>query len=539
MAPIEFRLLPDSATVGADGSLSVGGCSLLELAAQFGTPLFVYDVEHIRTRCREAVAAFGPGRVIYATKAFLCRAVARHRGARGGPAVRRRQRWRAARRARRRGARRGRASCTATTRASTSCGWRSPPVCGASSSTASTSSIVSTRCTVTGLPCRTCCCASRPGVHAHTHTYIATGQNDSKFGFNLANGDAERAARRAQRSSVGEPRRLPLPHRVERVRRRQLRQGGRGDGRVRRRLRPSGARPRRRTRRRLRRRRVGAVDERVGSRGARRLRGRPESPATVSVEPGRALVAGAAVTLYTVGTIKRIPGVRTYVAVDGGMSDNPRPVLYGSGYEAMLPRSPLADRPRSRSPRRQALRVGRHPDPRSPRARRHRRRRRAGRPGHRRLRALDGLQLQQGASTGHRVRRGRRRLESWSAGRRTTTCCSPTSGDAGRLRTRVGGILAGHDRPRCTLARRLRCRNPRRRRRRCVGRRHRTAHGTTDGIHVRRPCRMRRDRRVVRQSDGARGRLDERGPGGDRSDVRRDHRGRRSGGGCRSRGDRR
>ena len=40
-----------------------------------------------------------------------------------------------------------------------------------------------------------------PGVHAHTHTYIATGQNDSKFGFNLANGDAERAAQRAQRSS--------------------------------------------------------------------------------------------------------------------------------------------------------------------------------------------------------------------------------------------------------------------------------------------------------------------------------------------------
>src|SRR5687768_15839332 len=75
MAPIEFRLLPDSAIVEADGSLSVGGCSLVELAAQFGTPLFVYDVEHIRTRAREAVGAFGPGRVIYATKAFLCRAL--------------------------------------------------------------------------------------------------------------------------------------------------------------------------------------------------------------------------------------------------------------------------------------------------------------------------------------------------------------------------------------------------------------------------------------------------------------------------------
>jgi diaminopimelate decarboxylase len=59
----------------------------------------------------------------------------------------------------------------------------------------------------------------------------------------------------------------------------------------------------------------------------------------VSVEPGRAIVASAAMTIYTVGTIKDIPGVRTYVAVDGGMSDNPRPVLYGSGYESFLPRA--------------------------------------------------------------------------------------------------------------------------------------------------------------------------------------------------------
>jgi diaminopimelate decarboxylase len=58
-------------------------------------------------------------------------------------------------------------------------------------------------------------------------------------------------------------------------------------------------------------------------------------------------VATAGLTLYRVGTIKHLPGVRTYVAVDGGMSDNPRPVLYGSGYEAFLPRSPDAERPRA------------------------------------------------------------------------------------------------------------------------------------------------------------------------------------------------
>ena len=67
---------------------------------------------------------------------------------------------------------------------------------------------------------------------------------------------------------------------------------------------------------------------------------------TVLAEPGRAVVAQAGITLYTVGTIKEVPGVRTYLSVDGGMSDNPRPVLYGSGYEAMLPRAAAADRPR-------------------------------------------------------------------------------------------------------------------------------------------------------------------------------------------------
>ena len=55
---------------------------------------------------------------------------------------------------------------------------------------------------------------------------------------------------------------------------------------------------------------------------------------TVLCEPGRSLVGNAGVTLYTVGTVKRIAGVRTYVAVDGGMSDNLRPMLYGARYEA-------------------------------------------------------------------------------------------------------------------------------------------------------------------------------------------------------------
>ena len=65
------------------------------------------------------------------------------------------------------------------------------------------------------------------------------------------------------------------------------------------------------------------------------LRHAPED-VTVLCEPGRALVGNAGVTIYTVGTIKRIPGVRTYVSVDGGMSDNLRPMLYGARYEAEI-----------------------------------------------------------------------------------------------------------------------------------------------------------------------------------------------------------
>jgi diaminopimelate decarboxylase len=57
---------------------------------------------------------------------------------------------------------------------------------------------------------------------------------------------------------------------------------------------------------------------------------------TVLCEPGRSLVGNAGVTIYTVGTVKEIPGIRTYVDVDGGMSDNLRPMLYGARYEAEI-----------------------------------------------------------------------------------------------------------------------------------------------------------------------------------------------------------
>ncbi|HEV2427054.1 MAG TPA: diaminopimelate decarboxylase, partial [Acidimicrobiales bacterium] len=65
----------------------------------------------------------------------------------------------------------------------------------------------------------------------------------------------------------------------------------------------------------------------------------------ILAEPGRAIVAQAAITVYCVGAVKELAS-RTYMAVDGGMSDNPRPVLYGSGYEAFDVARPLAERTR-------------------------------------------------------------------------------------------------------------------------------------------------------------------------------------------------
>jgi diaminopimelate decarboxylase len=339
---LSARLLPDTAIVGDDGWLRIGGCSLRDLAAEFGTPLFVYDEQHVRARCREAVGAFGRERAIYATKAFLCRAMARlafDEGMRldvategelhvalaaGVPASA--------------CVMHGNNKSVAELRRAITEGVghivvdsfdEMDRLDGLAATGAINTPDVLLRIT--------------PGVHAHTHEFIATGQDDSKFGFNLGNGDAERAVARALRSPsmrlVGlhchigsnvfaaasfaraaevmarfaSP--LGLPELVL--------GGGLGVPYV------------------------GSEEAPTITQWGNVVRDACEAlgvTARVSVEPGRSIVAAAAVTVYTVGTIKLIPGIRTYIAVDGGMSDNPRPVLYGSGYEAFLPRAAFARR---------------------------------------------------------------------------------------------------------------------------------------------------------------------------------------------------
>ena len=352
MTALDRRLLSDTATVGDDGTLTVGGCSVAEVAAEFGTPVFVYDEAHLRARCREAVDSFGRERAIYATKAFLCRAMARlaydegmlldvasggelHVATSAGVPA---------------------SACTlhgnnksvAELRQAIRAGVRHVIVDSfdemdrldalAAEGVGPTPSVV-LRIT--------------PGVKAHTHEFIATGQDDSKFGFNLGNGDALCAVERARRSSSMElvgvhchigsnvfeassfakaaevmadfavP--LDLPELVL--------GGGLGVAYVAGEEAPTITRW------------ADVLLDACAALGVR---------SNVSVEPGRAIVAAAAMTVYTVGTVKAIPGVRTYVSVDGGMSDNPRPVLYGSGYESFLPRA--VDDPREST----ARLVGKH-----------------------------------------------------------------------------------------------------------------------------------------------------------------------------------
>ena len=235
-----------------------------------------------------------------------------------------------------------------------------------------------------------------PGIEPTTHEFIQTGQVDSKFGFQVD--EVERAVEAC--ADAGLELRGLHAHIGSQILDVDVFEklgellAGMGDWPL---LNLGGGLGIAYTARRR------AADDRGVRRGA--ARHAPEG-VTVLCEPGRALVGNAGVTLYTVGTIKRIPGVRTYVAVDGGMSDNLRPMLYGARYEAEI-----ADRfggGDALHDRRHALRVRRRP-----RARRGAERpaggRRARHPGHRRLLARHGEQLQRRAAAARDLLQGRRR----------------------------------------------------------------------------------------------------------------------------------
>jgi diaminopimelate decarboxylase len=316
------HVYPLGSRLNEQGRLEVGGCDVVELAREFGTPAYVYAEDDMRARARAYLEAFGARaprfEVIYASKAFPCTAVYRlfceeglstdvasagelHLALAGGydPA---------------RIYMHGNNKTPADIEYALGAGIGHIVV-------DSFDEVERLRGTGARVLIRV-----TPGIKPSTHSYIQTGQEDSKFGFGLD--DVERAI--AACDEAGLDLRGLHAHigsqvlELEGFERLAEVLGGIGEWPL---LNLGGGLGIAYTRDE----RPPAIEEYVDA----LLRHAP-ADVTVLCEPGRSLVGNAGVTLYTVGTVKRIPGIRTYVAVDGGMSDNLRPMLYGARYEAEI-----------------------------------------------------------------------------------------------------------------------------------------------------------------------------------------------------------
>lgn len=327
-APVDLTLLPASARLTAEGRLEIGGCDLLDVAAEFGTPLFVYDEQDLRESFRAAAKTFGEG-VAYATKAFLTPTLARLAHSEG-------------------------VSFDVSTAGEYECCRRAGVPAdklvvhgnnklpgelrraveeGVQWIVIDNFDELDRLATITRELGRTANVLIRmnPGVEVHTHKYIATGNRESKFGFPTWTDDAERAVERARSEPFLNFMGLHLhigsfvlsvdtfmtaldavTSLVDKYDSEVLVVGG---GLGQRYLNSD----------------VCPTFEEWGSTilawGAERFPGK-----RVLAEPGRVLVARAGVTLYTAGMVQA-KGDLNFLAVDGGMSDNPRPMLYESGYE--------------------------------------------------------------------------------------------------------------------------------------------------------------------------------------------------------------
>ncbi|MDQ1467338.1 MAG: diaminopimelate decarboxylase [Actinomycetota bacterium] len=350
--PFDLTLLPRSASVDGQGRCLIDGIALDDLAQRFGTPLYVYDEAELRGRCREYVAAF-PGGVAYASKAFLCSAMARlvdDEGldidvATGGEL----------KLALHAGVAPARIVFHGNNKSETELEAALQKRVGriVADSFAELDRIE--QLVGGGHPPPAVMVRVTPGVEAHTHEYLETAVEDSKFGFGLAHGAALAAAERIVHSPrlrfaglhchIGSQvfrsdsfdraldKMVGLVAQVEAKTGVEVEELNMGGGLGVRYLHdddpPTIAEHAASVH--------AALAKAVAAHG---LSGTPR----LTTEPGRSIAAPAGITLYRVGTIKDIPGVRTYAAVDGGMSDNLRPVTYGARYEAFVPSRVLAPR---------------------------------------------------------------------------------------------------------------------------------------------------------------------------------------------------
>ena len=333
--PVEgSAVFPAGSRVNERGHLEVGGCDTVELAAELGTPAYVYAEDDMRARARAYRAAFerrdADFEVLFASKAFPCTAAYRlfaeeglsvdvasggelHMALKAGfdPA-----------RIHMHGNNKGDEEILFAARAGVG-----HLILDSFDEIERCERLLERRQQVL--------IRVTPGIKPSTHDYIQTGQLDSKFGFGIEDGLAARAIERVLASEnlelVGlhahigsqifelEPYRLAIRALGELAGDwcRMVNVGG-GLGVA---YTVEDEPP--------------SIDDYVDVkvRGVADVFGKG---VRILIEPGRSLVANAGVTAYRVGTVKEIPGVRTYVAVDGGMSDNLRPMLYDSRYEALI-----------------------------------------------------------------------------------------------------------------------------------------------------------------------------------------------------------
>ena len=335
------RVYPRGSRVNEAGHLEIGGCDAIELAREFGTPAYVYAADDLRSRAREyadALSSHGvDGEILYASKAAPITAVCELLRSEGlSIDVASAGELHVALRAGFDPARiylHGNNKSADELRLAFESGVGTIVV-------DSLDEIALADSLLDGLTPpgdgQAVLIRVTPGIRPSTHSFVQTGQLDSKFGFGLA-GDQATAGIEAIRSSrhlrlaglhahIGsqifelEPYVRAIEALAEFGAEHEpdvLNVGG-GLGIAYR----SGDDP-------------PSIAEYVAVKveGIQRLF---DPLPRILLEPGRSLVGNAGVTLYTVGTVKEIPGIRTYVAVDGGMSDNMRPMLYGSPYEALV-----------------------------------------------------------------------------------------------------------------------------------------------------------------------------------------------------------
>lgn len=329
------------------GHLEIGGVDALYLAETYGTPLYVYDVALIRERAKSFKLAFTTAgltaQVAYASKAFSSVAMiqlAEEEGlsldvvsggelytavAAGFPAERIHFHGNNKSREELRMALEHRIGCIVV-------------------DNFYEISLLEDLCKETGYSIDVLLRIT-PGVEAHTHDYITTGQEDSKFGFDLHNGQTEQAIEQVLQSEhiqllgvhchIGSQifdtagfvlaaekifKKLDEWRESYSFVSKVLNLGGGFGIRYTEEDEPLHATEY-----------VEKIIEAVKTNAARYGFDIPE----IWIEPGRSLVGDAGTTLYTVGSQKEVPGVRQYVAVDGGMNDNIRPALYQAKYEAV------------------------------------------------------------------------------------------------------------------------------------------------------------------------------------------------------------